>query len=206
MSERRWVPDQIDAMAQALTEASEQEHPGIWWEGKAILDALPEGWTLVKPADPAPSTETLTLERLAALRLPLGIEQNLAIASESSTPWAVAYRDHVPRLLAALDAARQQGAAEAADRILDDPLIRERTLPEQRSALRRAALASPPDAEPPAVFRGQMDWPCLCGHPKADHYFGDALGDDGKAHTWCQREPRECRDFRPDAEPAEEGA
>lgn len=72
-------------------------------------------------------------------------------------------------------------------------------------ALGLAALPSP-DPEPARVFVGQMDWPCLCGHPKSDHYFGDRLAADGRMHTWCQRELDTCLDFRPspDPEPVEE--
>ena len=37
---------------------------------------------------------------------------------------------------------------------------------------------------------------CECGCPKRDHYFGDALGADGRMHTACRRGDG-CPDYRP---------
>ena len=54
--------------------------------------------------------------------------------------------------------------------------------------------AKPPE---PEKFTGQGTWPCVCGHAKNDHYFGDKLGRDGQMHTWCQHHPTYCIDFRP---------
>lgn len=70
----------------------------------------------------------------------------------------------------------------------------------------RAALATPGVGVEGVEFTGQMDWPCKCGHPKSDHYFGDALGADRRMHTWCQRrlehETYACIDFTPTPSPA----
>lgn len=52
------------------------------------------------------------------------------------------------------------------------------------------------DTSQAETFTGQMTWPCTCGHPKSDHYFGDRLGADGRAHTWCGT-PDDCQDFHP---------
>ena len=48
----------------------------------------------------------------------------------------------------------------------------------------------------PEKFTGQMTWPCTCGHPKSDHYFGDGLDANGQPHTSCQRRDG-CNRFTP---------
>lgn len=71
-----------------------------------------------------------------------------------------------------------------------------------------ALFAAIPEPAPVAdglveTFTGQGTWPCVCGHPKSDHYFGDMLGNDGRMHTWCQRNgidhwvEDKCLDFTP---------
>ena len=53
--------------------------------------------------------------------------------------------------------------------------------------------------EPRVEFTGQMDWPCVCGHAKAAHHFGDKPARDGSFGTWCQMDPDHCYRFTPEA-------
>lgn len=95
--------------------------------------------------------------------------------------------------------ARAMQAAEGPPAPDDDGMPLEWYRPRARLVL--AALTGD-SAEGRERFIGQDTWPCVCGHPKSDHYFGDALGRDGRMHTWCQRCRQGidsgCIDFRPD--------
>lgn len=69
---------------------------------------------------------------------------------------------------------------------------------EARSILQEGSAGSATTEE--EQFTGQDSWPCVCGHVKREHYFGDRLGSDGRMHTWCQMDGQHCSDFQPEAD------
>ena len=63
----------------------------------------------------------------------------------------------------------------------------------------RIAAPAPTPSEPVARFTGQDEWPCVCGHVKRRHHFGDTPAIDGSFGAWCQADPMHCVRFTPGA-------
>jgi hypothetical protein len=91
--------------------------------------------------------------------------------------------------------------------LYNHPFIRSANRPAARVAVDKVTCSCgchflpaprPPEPDRTAAlveFTGQGSWPCVCGHVKSSHYFGDALGEDGRMHTWCQMNRGHCTDF-----------